>query len=147
MHKLVFAIMLLVTGPVFADQLSEEQYDQARAYIVECATDWANSVIIGDTSRKKIYFADDFQGTGIDGSRYDKAAVIGDRGPSTEIVSNVVNDVDVRFFGTTAIAYGDETWTKVDGSSGKFIWTDIWKYRNGEWQIIAAQDVKVANDD
>ena len=125
MHKLLLAITLVATGPVFADQLSTEQYEQARDYIIECATDWAHSVVTGDTSRMKVYFADDFQGTGIDGSRYDKAMVTRDRSASTIYTSNEVNDVDVRFFETTAIAYGDETWTKSDGSSGRWIWTDI----------------------
>ena len=143
MFRLIFAIALVAAGPVYADQLSEMQYEQARKYIVECATDWAHSVVTGDPSRRKVYFADDFQGTGVDGSRYDKSAVTRDQAPSTTYISNVVNDVDVRFFGTTAIAYGDETWTKSDGSSGKWIWTDIWLYRNGHWQVVAAQDVEV----
>jgi hypothetical protein len=146
MHMFLVAISLLVSAPVFADQFTKEQYEGAQAYITECATDWANSVVTGDSSRMKVYFAEDFQGTGIDGSRYDKTAVTQDLGPSTTYVSNVINGVDVRFFGTTAIAYGDETWTKTDGSSGKWIWTDVWKYRNGGWQIIAAQDVEVSND-
>ena len=64
-----------------------------------------------------------------------------DRSASTIYTSNEVNDVDVRFFETTAIAYGDETWTKSDGSS-----VDLDRYllyRDDQWQIVAAQDVEI----
>ncbi len=146
MRYVLTILAALFTTCVSASELTREEYDAARAYIIECATDWANSVVTGDSTRKKIYFADDFQGTGIDGSRYDKADVTKSDGPSKTYVSNTVNEVDVRFFGTTAIAYGDETWAKADGTSGKWIWTDIWLYRSGEWQLVAAQDVEVVDD-
>ena len=118
-------------------------YEQAEKYIVDCATDWAESVVTGDVSRRKVYFAEDFQGTGVNGDRYGKDEVTRERLPSTEYISNAIGPVDVRFFGTTAIAYGEETWTKADGDSGRWVWTDIWMYRDGKWQIVAAQDNEI----
>ncbi len=144
MKALIFAAVLSVSTTAYAQTLSDEDYAAAERYIVECATDWAESVVTGDFSRRKIYFAEDFQGTSPEGTRYGKAAVTSERGPSTEYVSNTINQIDVRFFGTTAIAYGDETWTKADGTSGRWVWTDIWLYREGKWQVVAAQDVEVS---
>ena len=34
-------------------------------YIKECLAAWASSVVTGVTSRMKIYFAEDFVGTGV----------------------------------------------------------------------------------
>ena len=139
-YSLLLVPYLLVAN-VQADTLTADEYVKAEKYIIECATDWAESVVTGDKSRRKVYFADDFVGTGTDGDRYDKSAVIRETGPSDVYVSNTINSIEVKFYGETAIAYGDETWVKKDGSSGRWVWTDIWLRRDGNWQIVAAQDV------
>lgn len=137
----ILLIPYLLVANVQADMLTAEEYTSVESYIKECATDWAESVVTGDKSRRKVYFSDDFVGTGTDGDRYKKAAVIRETGPSDVYVSNTINSIEVKFFGNTAIAYGDETWVKNDGSTGRWVWTDIWVRRNGNWQIVAAQDV------
>lgn len=119
---------------------TRESYEEAERYIVECSRDWAESVVTGDMSKRRIYFADDFIGTDKKGRRYDKANITRETGPAKYIVSNKIESVQVRFFGDTAIAHGSERWEKKDGSKGRWIWTDIWVRRNGSWQIVAAQD-------
>ena len=138
---LLLLVPLLLAANVQAETLSADDYASAEKYIVECATDWAETVVTGDKSRRKVYFADDFLGTGTNGERYNKAAVTRETGPSDVFVSNSIDSIEVKFFGDTAIAYGSETWVKKDGSTGRWVWTDIWFYRNGNWQIVAAQDV------
>jgi hypothetical protein len=132
---------LLFVGNVRADTLTADEYASAEKYIIESDTDWAESVVTGDKSRLKIYVADDFLGTGTGGGRYDKETLIRETGPSEVYVSNTINSIVVRFFGDTAVAYGDETWVKKDGSTGRWVWTDIWVRRNGSWKIVATQDV------
>ena len=129
-------------GDTVADTLTDEEYAAAEEYIRDCAKDWAESVVTGDYSRRKIYFAEDFYGTDIRGGRYKKAEKVKETGPSEVYVSNTINDIEVRFFGDTAIAYGDETWVKKNGDTGRWVWTDVWVFRNGNWQIVAAQDVE-----
>ena len=51
-----------------------------------------------------------------------------------------MDEISVRFFGDTAVAHGSETWTRKDGSTGRYVWTDIWARRDGQWQVVAAQD-------
>ena len=58
-----------------------------------------------------------------------------------------VFDPKVRFFGDSlAMVYGRETSARKakDGTeqSRCLIWTDTWFKRNGNWQIIAAQDTR-----
>jgi len=119
---------------------------KARAYIIDCSQDWAASVVTGDRSKRRVYFADDFVGTDTKGRRYDKATVTREGGPAKSIVSNRLDEVKVRFFGDTAVAHGSESWQRKDGSKGRYIWTDVWVRRNGEWQIVAAQDANAGSE-
>ena len=92
----------------------------------------------------KEVFADEFQGTGTNGTRYGKEEAL-----STDI-NNLdrqcqLGDVKIQFFGDdVAIAYGNESSIR-KGADGKeykrcLVWTDTWLKRDGKWQIIAAQD-------
>lgn len=105
----------LYLGGANAATLSDEESAEAEKYIIECATDWANSVVTGDKSRRKIYFADDFTGTEPNGDRYGKKDRISETGPSETYVSNNINNIKVSFYGETAVAHGDEIWVKKDG--------------------------------
>ncbi len=134
---------LLSTAPVLpmsARAAAPPDTTEAERYIINASRDWAESVVTGDRTQRRIYFADDFVGTDTKGRRYGKAQVTRETGPAKQIVSNTLNQVDVRFFGDTAIAHGSETWTRRDGSSGRYVWTDVWVKRNGQWQVVAAQD-------
>jgi hypothetical protein len=44
------------------------------------------------------------------------------------------------------VAQGSESWEKRKGEPhyGGFVWTDTWIRRNGQWQIVAAEDLTVA---
>lgn len=126
--------------PVSAHAAATPDTTEAERYIINASRDWAESVVTGDRTQRRIYFADDFIGTDTKGRRYDKAQVTRETGPAKQIVSNTLDQVDVRFFGDTAIAHGSEAWVRKDGSSGRYVWTDVWVKRNGQWQVVAAQD-------
>jgi hypothetical protein len=74
-----------------------------------------------------------------------KAETIADAeaGPGS-FVSDHVDEVHVRFFGNTALAQGSESWVQKRKSgrivNGRFVWTDVWLLRHGQWQIVQAQD-------
>jgi len=127
---------------------SSIDYKEAEAYIRQSEKDWAESVFIGDSSVINRILADDFLGVDVDGSKYTKKQMAEATITSPEhFISNQVNDVKVRFYGTTAVVQGDETWTRKPGDSllglvtGRFVWTDTWLLRNGKWQIVAAEDL------
>ena len=103
-------------------------------------------MLLGYRSKRRIYFADDFIGTDTKGRRYDKAQVTRETGPAKQIISNEIDEVTVRFFGDTAIAHGGEKWTRKDGSMGRYVWTDIWARRYGQWLVVAAQDAAAPSD-
>ena len=93
--------------------------------------------------------ADDFQGTSPAGTRYSKSeAVERDNTSKTEVHDCRLNETKVRFFGgNVALVYGSESSVTAtpEGKNDKecLVWTDTWLKRNGNWQIVAAQDMRV----
>jgi hypothetical protein len=120
----------------------DAQANADRAYIRQAEAEWAQSTTTRDASVLERILSDDFIGVGVDGSHYSKADAIEEyRTKPSTYTSNHLDQVEIRFYGHTAVAQGDETWTKKDGSSGKYVWTDTWVQRDGKWQVVAAEDL------
>jgi ketosteroid isomerase-like protein len=110
----IVAVFCLCGCGVQKDQKETERY------ILESERQWAESVATGDTSAIERILADDFIGVDPKGVLYNKQQMIVDtRNAPKHFVSNRVNDVKVRFYGSTAIAQGSETWEKRFGERGR----------------------------
>jgi len=114
--------------------------------IIAAEAKWANSSCSPQPDLKTV-IADDFQGTSTDGRRYDKPEAIA-TDPNVLSRDCQLGQVKVRFFGDSiAIAYGEENRIRkaADGTEAKRcqVWTDTWLKRNGQWQIVAAQDTVI----
>jgi ketosteroid isomerase-like protein len=144
---LLLVVLVQLGMPGHARAQAGKSRAEAEKYIIESSRDWAESVVTGDMSRRRVYFADDFIGTDKKGRRYSKADITRETGPARYTLSNRLESVEVRFFGDTAIAHGSEVWEKRDGSKGRWVWTDTWVLRDGSWQIVAAQDAEAPIDD
>jgi ketosteroid isomerase-like protein len=145
--KGLFVIMICVLCFGSLSVLAEEAgQKEAEAYIIKSEREWAESVAHGDVSVIERILADDFVGVDPDGKQYGKASMVADTREAPKVfVSNHVNEVKVRFYGDAAVAQGNE-WERRAGSPkrGRFVWTDTWIRRNGKWQIVAAEDLIVA---
>lgn len=134
----LIAVLIVMS---FAQSGVKTQSDAER-YIKESERQWAESVATGDTATLERILADDFIGVDPDGKQYDKAHMVKDTKEAPKyFVSNHLNQVEVRFYGDAAVAQGDESWVRKDGKRGRFVWTDTWIKRNGNWQIVAAEDL------
>ena len=132
----------ILASPCLCNCNAHNDQKEIERYILESERQWAESVATGDTSAIERILADDFVGVDPKGHLYTKRQMIDDtRNAPKYFVSNRLNDVKVRFYGTTAIAQGSETWEKRSGERGRFVWTDTWLQRNGRWQIVAAEDL------
>jgi ketosteroid isomerase-like protein len=140
---LMGALGVLMSAPASAACTANGKHDPASLrYICDGARGWAESVASGDTAVLARILAEDFIGIDPKGKQYRKAAMLKDTKEAPKhFKSNQINDVIVRFYGPVAVAQGSETWERVNGTRGQFVWTDTWLRRNGRWQIIAAQDV------
>jgi hypothetical protein len=66
--------------------------------------------------------------------------------PSGTYVSSKLDYVHYRHFGDTVLAQGQESLQRGDGKPGlSLIWTDVWMWRNGKWQVVASQDSVLPN--
>ena len=126
--------------------------DSLTRMITAREAEWAQ-VACTHSSIQEQLLASDFAGTSTDGTRYTKAQAV--QGPKTR--KDVVRDCQlmttpqVHLFGSAlAVVYGAESSVRTD-ASGKAtkrcqVWTDTWLKRDGQWQIIAAQDAVISCD-
>ena len=146
-----FRIAVLVTLAAVASLCVVRAQDfgtkEAERYIIECERQWAESVASGETDTLQKILADDMVGVDPEGGTYGKAKMIADtREAPKYFLSNHLNEVKVRFYGDAAVAQGSESWVRRTGAPhrGRFVWTDTWIRRDGRWQIVAAEDLTVA---
>ena len=141
MNKLL--LLLVATTTIVTSCSQKIDYKKAEEYIRESEKQWAESVVSGDTNVIKRILADDFLGVDTEGDQYNKQTMVNETVLASKyFLSNHLNDVKIRFYKNFAIAQGDETWVKrADSSSGRFVWTDTWIYRDKKWEILAAEDL------
>ena len=145
--KACFQCLLACVGFIAAvSAQAGEGYVRAEAekYIKDSEAAWAESVATSDASVVKRILADDVVCV-LDGEVFGKAkAVRGALAGPGDFVSNHLDYANVQFYGDTAVVQGSETWTRKDGRKGRFVWLDTWVRRNGQWQVVGADDVSVA---
>jgi ketosteroid isomerase-like protein len=137
--------LIIATALSMAAQQSTTTNADAERYIRDSESQWAEAVASGDVSVVKRILADDFIGVDAgDGHLYPKAEAISwIQDHHIEFVFNHLDEVKVRFYGNTAVAQGGESWERRTGEprKGRFVWTDTWVLRKGQWQIVAAEDL------
>lgn len=119
--------------------------DPVAKQLIEMERRWA---VLSCTPSNVIeeFVAEDFVGTSPEGPTYTKSDLTkAHQAPSPEHGCKLLS-ARVRFYGSgLAVIYGTETATHA-GADGKdsqttLIWTDTALKRNGEWQLIAVQDM------
>lgn len=137
-----FAMTMVFFGSAAAATDRDSSQRDAEQYIRANEAAWAESVTTNDSSVVKRILADDVVWV-LDGEVLDKRAAIRGAEDPSDFVSNRLEYAHIRIFGDTAVVQGSESWMRKDGKKGRFIWTDTWLRRNGQWQIVAAEDVSV----
>lgn len=142
--RIRFVLLVACSVPVgaYAADASYSRSDAER-YIKQSEAAWAESVGTHDASVVKRILADDVIWV-LDGKVITKTqAVAGASQGADNFLSDHLEYANVRFFGDVAVVQGSENWIQKDGKKGRFVWTDTWLRRNGQWQIVAAEDVSV----
>src|SRR5215472_11929276 len=81
----------------------QKDQKETERYILDSERQWAESVATGDTSANERILANDFIGVDPKGRLYSKQEMINEtRNAPKYFVSNQLNDVKVRFYGSTA---------------------------------------------
>lgn len=117
---------------------------ESEAYMRKAETQWTVAPLKDRRALLERILADDYVGIGTHGALYDKRAQIAadtsmpdDPGSSARL-----DYLHYRHFGDTVLAQGHET-SASSGKTRNVVFTDVWMFRNGKWQIVAGQDTVV----
>jgi hypothetical protein len=117
----------------------------SEAYMRKAEEDWAALAVRKIPGLLDRILSDDYVGVSSKGDVRSKADQIRmDTGPGGEFKSSKLDYVHYRHFGDAVIAQGEESLQRKDGKPDlTLIWTDIWMFRDGKWQVVASQDSKL----
>lgn len=116
---------------------------ESEAYMRKAEEEWAALAWKNDPAVLERILADDYVGVASENVVRDKKkAVAAAAEPATgTYVSSRLDYVNYRHFGDTVLAQGAESIKRADGGPDlRLIWTDVWMWRDGKWQIVASQD-------
>jgi hypothetical protein len=118
---------------------------ETEAYLSESEQEWAALATKKDPSVLERILADDYVGVSGSGETFNKSQEIKDESeqPDTYITATVPV-MTYRHFGDTVLAQGQQTLNpKGGGAPVKILWTDVWMFRDGKWQVVGSQNAVV----
>jgi uncharacterized protein (TIGR02246 family) len=121
-----------------------ENVEQA---LMKLEREWAEALVKADTAALDRLMADDWSMTTWDGRTQTKAQSIEEfKSGVVKLETANVDSLKVRTFGDVAIVTLGQTeqgTNKGKDSSGRFLYTDVWVKRKGQWQAVATHGTKV----
>ena len=88
--------------------------------------------------------AEDYSGVGDDGTVRNKAQEIDYWNALPLAASAEPPKMTYRQFGDTVLAQGDQLLTPQQGAAPiRILWTDVWMFRDGKWQVVGSQNATV----
>jgi len=109
--------------------------------------DWTEASKAGDADKIGKILADDWTAIGPEGKKETKASLLADiKSGKDKVESGENGPMDVKVLGNVAVVQGSDTErSTMDGkdTSGKYVWTDVFVKRNGNWVAVRSQTAKV----
>ncbi len=141
------AMFLAITPQLYSQTSRWAAADDPTArQLIEWERLWAESGCSHNGIEKTI-LAEDFHAIAPDGSQYGKKEALAKaQSDGSREKSCVMYGVNVHYFGETmAVLYGSESAVTTDPAGKevrlKLTWVDTWLKRNGQWQVVAAEDM------
>jgi ketosteroid isomerase-like protein len=112
--------------------------DEAVLELHELNAEYIRAFVESDVAWYEEHLSGDFVCTRADGRRIgkDDFLTFAAEGPGVTDVS--YDEVDVRPLGEVALVHGVTNYVR-DGSPASTRYTDVWRFRDGRWQAVAAQ--------
>ena len=151
MKRSVILILALIVGLAGRASWSmglSAQTDSVRQALTQMERDWAQAMAKRDQATLDRILAADYSSTNADGEVSTKAQ--GDADIKAGVLkydSFVVDDMNVRLFGDTAVVTGRSTLKgsyKGKDISGQNRFTDVFVRRDGRWQVVTTHFSRVA---
>lgn len=127
-----------------AEQPSE---DESLAYVDRQDRAWAAMATKKDPELLPRILAEDYSGVGDDGTVRNKAQEIDYWAKLPLAASAEPPKMRYRQYGDTVLAQGDQMLTlEAGGEPIRILWTDVWMFRDGQWQIVGSQNATVPEE-
>jgi hypothetical protein len=145
--KFALVALSLLLASLFAQTKTGK--DSAEQILIKMELDWSEADVKKDAAVLNRILAEDWMGIDFQGTVMKKADVMRDlRSDATATESTELREIKVRIFGNTALVSGTEiekSQYKGKDSSGAYVWTDVFVFRNGRWQAVSSQSTKCAD--
>ena len=116
---------------------------ESQAYIDREDRAWASLATRRDPSLLERILADDYAGVSDDGTVRNKSQEIQYWAELPLVASAEPPKMTYRHFGDTVLAQGDQVLTPKGGAPIRILWTDVWMFRDGQWQVVGSQNATV----
>ena len=127
------------------DAASQLASDQAtRDYITRAEADWAALATRRDPQVLERILAKDYAGVSDDGTVRNKAQEIAYWNTLPLDAAANPPKTTLRQFGDTVLFHGDQLLAPKAGAAPvRILWTDVWMFRDGQWQVVGSQNATV----
>jgi len=152
--KRLFAIVVLIFAATSfaASQATEQKLSsknlKTKQELIKLEEEWHNAYMRRDATPLERILADEYIAVGGGGGSVNKAQTIeGLKNDRATYEYSTPYDMDFRFYGDTVVVVG-RTKEKGKAQNGtefsvEYRWTDVFVKREGRWQCVAAQVVRV----
>ena len=153
MRRLFAVTALILTATSFAvSQTTEQKLTdknlKIKQELIKLEEEWHNAYVKRDAAPLEKILADEYIAVSGNGGSYGKAQSIeGLKNDTATYEYSTPYDMDFRFYDDTVVVIGR---TKEKGKSQngteftvEYRWTDVFVKKNGRWQCVAAQVVRV----
>lgn len=142
------ALLAVPSLKVHASDAPLRQQTEEQETILRLEHAWADADTKHDVRVFEEVLADDFIGQWADGTTTDKKETIASFASGQDVYEqSTLGPLNVRIYGDTAVVNGTFTETSTlsgrDGS-GTYNFMDVWVRRNGKWQIVAFQSLRLS---
>jgi ketosteroid isomerase-like protein len=118
-------------------------HSQEEQALMKIQHEWAEARVKGDSSYTRRVEANDCTIVWPDGSIVNKQQDLQTMTGDIVFTEFKIDDLRVRLYGDTGIVVGQGTISahkgKQDFLGGKFVWTDTFVKRGGQWKVVASQ--------
>lgn len=118
--------------------------EESLAYVDRQDRAWSALATAKDPELLPRILAEDYSGVGDDGTVRNKAQEIAYWNALPLAASAEPPKMSYRQYGDTILARGDQVLTPQQGAAPvRILWTDVWMFRDGKWQIVGSQNATV----
>lgn len=152
MKRFFAAAALIFAVTAFAASQTEQKLTEKNLKIkqelIKLEEQWHNAYLQRDAEPLERILADEYIAVGGNGRSINKAQTVeGLKNDTATYEYSTPYDMDFRFYGDTVVVIGrtKEKGKNKDGAefSVEYRWTDVFVKKNGRWQCVAAQVVRI----